>query len=733
MAQATPPTGGNMPVAMGPPPNRFSPVAQMQPKFSFANPLLDHDRPPPGIITPVAGESESATEVDLARKEKLNNGDDANPGTGPADKPPAHTYGGPIKFYSLAKSLYGINKLRGSRRERDAVLFAAADSKTLSDLLPLACSMAEEQKGIGIHFAVMGREQVSLEGLQRVNNWAASECPIIWHDARPDYGLWSTDKRMLASTRAAMIHLYNNIKQSIVITHEKTEDEAFFFNGIKEEAEELQITHIALPGQSLDFSWMPKLNINSLQAFNAPSFDILVQASASTSGSLIRLLRTLERANYFGSVPSLTIELPQKVDPFLSRYLAKMQWPPESESQMFTVRRRISPHDPSPEEAAIRTVDAIYPKASTHSHVLVLSPQTVLSPSFYHYLKYTVLHYKYSGVNRGSMRRLMGISLDTPSTWPTTGEAFKAPEAALPRSKDTEQKSLFPMFLWQVPDDSATLYFGDKWIELHSFLHNRRVVSSRASSKDKASARWTPTLLKKYPAWLDYTLDLMRARGYYMLYPSFKKQDDFTIAAVHNELWKVPEEFAKQIEEEEMFIREEEVEDEKDAENKDKEQKKREKAKEKEKSGVLPEVLKQTQEEGEKEKATMEAGKVKDAEVLLTSDVEADKKKQGKKEDEFISLDSEEHPTLKSAVISDIFQVYAAGLPDLSQLVIFPHTNKETDNTEELTVRTAKYVKEFVSKFGGCKEGEKPVERKSWKSTDDLFCLQDEEIEVESV
>ncbi|KAI5297524.1 MAP kinase kinase (MEK), partial [Ascosphaera pollenicola] len=243
---------------MGPPPNRFSPNAQSQSQFSFANPLsTTHDRPPPGVV-PLHSEP--------AEQGKPLKGGGAGVGVGSADLAPVHTYGGPIKFYSLAKSLYGLEKLRGSRRDRDAILFAAADLKALADLLPLACSMAEEKKETVIHLAVMGREQVSLEGIQRVNSWSSQDCPVVWHDARPNYGPWSTEKRMVTSTRAAMIHLYNNIDATVVITHDKTGDEPFFLKGIEEEAKELDVTHIALPGQSLDFTWLSKLNVKSLEA-----------------------------------------------------------------------------------------------------------------------------------------------------------------------------------------------------------------------------------------------------------------------------------------------------------------------------------------------------------------------------------------------------------------------------------------------------------------------------------
>ncbi|KAI5292065.1 hypothetical protein KEM55_008110, partial [Ascosphaera atra] len=322
----------NMPIAMGPPPNRFSPIVQAQPKFSLGTAPVSGG-PPPGNNIPMQPGS--------AAKGKPAAGGGAGNGVGAGDrepKQPVQNYNGPIKFYSLAKSLYSFQGLRGSHRDkRNVVLFAAADLKALADLLPLACSMANGGKELKVHFAVMGREQVSLAGIQEVNNWSGKDCPVVWHDARPDYGPWSSEKRMGMSARAAFIHLEHYIKPSVIITRDEKADEPFLVDGISQEAGETDVAHIPLKGSSLDYTWLSKLNINSLKAFNDPSVELLVQAPPASSGSLIRLLEKLKRANYFTRAPGLTIELPPDTDSFLSRYLAKLKWPPGSDSQSFTL------------------------------------------------------------------------------------------------------------------------------------------------------------------------------------------------------------------------------------------------------------------------------------------------------------------------------------------------------------------------------------------------------------
>lgn len=51
---------------------------------------------------------------------------------------------------------------------------------------------------------------------------------------------------------------------------------------------------------------------------------------------------------------------------------------------------------------------------------------------------------------------------------------------------------------------------------------------------------------KKYPSWLEHALQLSRARGYWTLYPS--EATSRNLATIHNELYRVPEEFARELE-----------------------------------------------------------------------------------------------------------------------------------------------------------------------------------------
>ena len=93
-----------------------------------------------------------------------------------------HYYDGKINFYSLAKSLHRFQgqSSRYKKPTNHVVMFAAASLRSVSDLLPLACQMANRRVN-EVHFVLMGRDDVSIEGIQRVNGLDDASCPVNWH------------------------------------------------------------------------------------------------------------------------------------------------------------------------------------------------------------------------------------------------------------------------------------------------------------------------------------------------------------------------------------------------------------------------------------------------------------------------------------------------------------------------------------------------------------------------
>lgn len=59
------------------------------------------------------------------------------------------------------------------------VLFAASDLRSASELISIACEMANWDRN-DVHFAVMGRDNLDLDGIQSVNG-VDENCKVNWH------------------------------------------------------------------------------------------------------------------------------------------------------------------------------------------------------------------------------------------------------------------------------------------------------------------------------------------------------------------------------------------------------------------------------------------------------------------------------------------------------------------------------------------------------------------------
>jgi hypothetical protein len=95
------------------------------------------------------------------------------------DKTEKHWYNGPIKFYKLAASLHAIARNGGGGWANQNVLFAASNLKSASALLPMACEMSILKRN-NVHFAIMGRDEISLDTLKELNG-VATGCDIMYH------------------------------------------------------------------------------------------------------------------------------------------------------------------------------------------------------------------------------------------------------------------------------------------------------------------------------------------------------------------------------------------------------------------------------------------------------------------------------------------------------------------------------------------------------------------------
>ncbi|KND93143.1 hypothetical protein TOPH_02199 [Tolypocladium ophioglossoides CBS 100239] len=454
-------------------------------------------------------------------------------------------YDGPIRYLELAVSLRSISATGGALTKNRNVLFAAGSVRSAATLLPMACEMAFEREN-HVHFAFMGRSDVSMKELLKING-IDKTCPLQLHDARPDHSASSTEMRMTLAVARALYHINTYIHPQAILIDSTGAEEKYFLRGMRDQVRSTKAALIELPEKpGSRLSWMTKLDSSALAAWNKVRFDILIHAPRTGTGNLKRLLRSIARADLGGhSVPHLTVELPNPIEAPLEEFLAGYQWPPSSPDdkptpQMFSLRRRIPRQRLTEEERSVRFLESFWPADPFHSHVLVLSAHTEITPQFFHYVKYALLFYRHSrtATREDFDSKILGLSLSIPSTLLDGTQPFTPPKPLRADKAGPEGTA----FLWQAPTSDAVLFMGERWVELHSYV-------SQVLDKQRTLA--PPALLaqkevgKKYPAWMEYALQLSRLRGYFMLYPS--KQTAGAIIGVHTDLPDKPEEYQEQV------------------------------------------------------------------------------------------------------------------------------------------------------------------------------------------
>lgn len=452
-----------------------------------------------------------------------------------------HTYSGLIKFYRLSSSLHGAAHTNGFQAVNRNVVFAISSLKSAATLLPVICEMSRWSRS-WVHVAFMGRDNISVDQILEINGIDAIKCPAIWHDARPDYSEYSTDTRAESTTMAAIGHLQHFLHPQVIIIDHPLSEDGFFVRGVRAKTKAMGMTLVEGPENWENFMWTTRLDAGSLKGWHEPSVQIIVQVPPHSS-SIIQLLKSLKAADYTGlRYPHLTIELPADVEDSVLHYLQDFRWPPNNEQNQISIRRRVTTERATQESSTIRLLELFYPASTSHSHALLLSPQVELSPQYYQYIMYQLLEYKYSAYGAVDSANVVGVSMELPTTL-LDGES----KLVLPNTKDmhtTRFEELYPdtpsvPFLWQAPNSHAALIFGDKWAEFHSFVSNRVVKHLQAPKAKPQNKVVSETL----PSWTEYMLELMRLRGYALLYPGASTKE--RLVAVHNELYRTPEEFVE--------------------------------------------------------------------------------------------------------------------------------------------------------------------------------------------
>ncbi|PFH58386.1 hypothetical protein XA68_13727 [Ophiocordyceps unilateralis] len=449
---------------------------------------------------------------------------------------------GPIQHMELLASIRALAATGSGLNRNRNVLFAAASLQSAATLLPMACSMARELHSY-VHFAFMGRSDIPMQELLKINGIDQS-CPLLLHDARPDYAATSTEERMILAVERAMIIIHRLVPPQVVLVDSTMAEEPYFHHGTRKYIDRFQTTLIELPEKpGTRLSWITKLDSSALAAWDKVRFDIIVHSPRTGTGNLKRLLQSLARADLGGhQVPHLVVELPSVVEAPLEKFLAGFKWPPpnsgaERAPSMLSLRHRISRPRLTEEESSVRLLESFWPTNPSLSHVLYLSPHMEISPYFFHYVKYCLLFRRHSRMAAGEFlsSSIMAMSFAVPTTLASGKQPFSPPRLPSGGGAQAEGTS----FLWQAPTSDAVLFLGDKWVELHGYV--ARVLEAQKAISDPPALLANKQVGRQVPAWVEYALQLSRLRGYLTLYPG---QDTANaIATAHSDLSDEPEEF----------------------------------------------------------------------------------------------------------------------------------------------------------------------------------------------
>lgn len=237
-------------------------------------------------------------------------------------------------------------------------------------------------------------------------------------------------------------------------------------------------------------------------------------------GNLERLLRSIASASYPSKThrpTRITVVLNPSipVHPFTREFLHTYNFPARSR---VTIQRSVHT-SLDPVSRAAEFVSTFY-GISAHHSVLYLDPNVELSQWYAHFLLYATFEYRYSLYHRTESRNLYGIALEPPPTYPT-GKTFDT--SILPQGASSS------FFKHPAPHARAGLFFSEHWSEFHSYLSSRLTPEfsditsiTRSSPRNASLPQPRPLKLAKplQDSWMGYFIELARARGYVMLYPS---------------------------------------------------------------------------------------------------------------------------------------------------------------------------------------------------------------------
>ncbi|OBZ82569.1 hypothetical protein A0J61_09381 [Choanephora cucurbitarum] len=278
------------------------------------------------------------------------------------------------------------------------------------------------------------------------------------------------------------------------------------------------LTLIHLPETLKGLRWMSGLPIDALSEWNTPEIKIIVRTSGNKKQSQMkRILNSIQNANYLNDKVDLFLLMDEKSDRPTSQLINNFKWK-HGEKQ---IRHRIATVHPMQ-----HFVESWYPSYD-HEYAVLLDDRLELSPSFYIWLKYSLLKYRYHHDDEVTNKQMIGISAYSPRIIDTDPTGRRLLE---PKPSD---------YLMQLPTGAGALYFPEFWREFHDYITARLTDQSTVKRGSGLRHLFKDSLLtisrtnRWIHSWRKYMDEMIYMRGYVMLYPH---QSYSTLHLVQNNL-----------------------------------------------------------------------------------------------------------------------------------------------------------------------------------------------------
>ncbi|CAO3588253.1 unnamed protein product [Absidia cylindrospora] len=395
--------------------------------------------------------------------------------------------------------------------ETNNVLFFIDGPNEAKAFMPLLCGFTShpgEHDSIqqhSLHVVVTGKQRGFSGALLSALVEQTTEChanPVVH-----DLDLYTT-----AHTTRLLSRLIQALQPRVLfhIQHDTP-----LFHSVDIMAKSHHLSTIQLPLNEVRHAlWLSKLPVEALEYWNHVKIDLVVITDRRPH-SLSRLFNSLGHGKYLGDKVDLTVHMEQSADRVTRLFVNNLYW----EHGIKTIRHRIRKGGLMP-----AIIESWYP-SNNNNYGVILEDDIEVSPLFYAWAKYNILHYRYSLSNAEAYPWMFGISLYSPRNLELMPEgriSFDPNDVLLPN--DFSPRTPYAS---QVPCSWGAVYFPEHWREFHQYLTSRLLDLQEKPPRlnifvpNSRSERW-----KK--SWKKYFIEMVYLRAYVMVYPNFQDFESFS-------------------------------------------------------------------------------------------------------------------------------------------------------------------------------------------------------------